>query len=96
MNSIDVVIIDKTGTVTEGKPSVEKVISATPGFSDEDILQKIISLNSSSEHPLAQATMRYGEEKNQTFFLFLTLKLLQEKVLPECWEIKSWHWAMKS
>lgn len=63
MNKIDVVIIDKTGTVTEGKPSVEKVISTTSDFSEEDILQKIISLNSSSEHPLAQATLRYGEEK---------------------------------
>ena len=60
MNSIDVVIIDKTGTVTEGKPSVEKVKSTASGVSDEDVLQKIISLNSSSEHPLAQATMRYG------------------------------------
>jgi Cu2+-exporting ATPase len=64
MNSIDIVIIDKTGTVTEGKPSVEKVISITPGVSDEDVLQKIISLNSSSEHPLAQATVRYGANKN--------------------------------
>jgi P-type Cu+ transporter len=63
MNAIDIVIIDKTGTVTEGKPSVEKVISASPDFSEEQILEKIISLNSSSEHPLAQATMRYGEEK---------------------------------
>lgn len=63
MNSIDVVIIDKTGTVTEGKPSVEKVKSTTSGVSDEDVLQKIISLNSSSEHPLAQATMRYGINK---------------------------------
>jgi P-type Cu+ transporter len=64
MNSIDVVIIDKTGTVTEGKPSVEKVISVSEGYSQDDILQKIISLNSSSEHPLAQATMRWGENKN--------------------------------
>jgi len=64
MNSIDIVIIDKTGTVTEGKPSVEKVISTTPWISDNDILQKIISLNSNSEHPLAQATMRYGDNKN--------------------------------
>jgi len=64
MNSIDIVIIDKTGTVTEGKPSVEKVISITPGISNEDALQKIISLNSSSEHPLAQATIRYGKNKN--------------------------------
>ncbi len=64
MNSIDIVIIDKTGTVTEGKPSVEKVISVIPGISDEDVLRKIISLNSSSEHPLAQATLRYGVDKN--------------------------------
>lgn len=64
MNAIDVVIIDKTGTVTEGKPSVEKVVSASSSFSEEDILRKIISLNSSSEHPLAQATMRYGAERN--------------------------------
>ena len=83
MSSIDVVIIDKTGTVTEGKPSVEKVVSATSGLSDNDVLQKIISLNSSSEHPLAQATMRYGENKNMTFFQFLILKQLQEKALPE-------------
>ncbi len=34
MNSIDVVIIDKTGTVTEGKPSVEKVFSIIPGISE--------------------------------------------------------------
>jgi len=64
MNSIDIVIIDKTGTVTEGKPSVEKVISITPEISEGEIIQKIISLNSSSEHPLAQATMRYGATKN--------------------------------
>jgi heavy metal translocating P-type ATPase len=64
MSSIDIVIIDKTGTVTEGKPSVEKVISSMPGISDDEVLQKIISLNSSSEHPLAQATVRYGASKN--------------------------------
>lgn len=63
MNEIDVVIIDKTGTVTEGKPSVEKIISVNPDFSEMDILEKIVALNSSSEHPLAQATLRYGEEK---------------------------------
>jgi heavy metal translocating P-type ATPase len=64
MNAIDIVVIDKTGTVTEGKPSVEKVVSTNPDVTENDILQNIISLNSSSEHPLAQATLRYGEEKN--------------------------------
>ena len=63
MNDIEILIVDKTGTLTEGKPSVEKIISANSKYSENDILQKIISLNSSSEHPLAQATLRYGEEK---------------------------------
>ncbi|MEX2594122.1 MAG: heavy metal translocating P-type ATPase [Anditalea sp.] len=62
-NKIDVVITDKTGTITEGKPSVEKVVGASANFSEEEILQKIASLNSSSEHPLAQATLRYAEKK---------------------------------
>ena len=63
MNDIEILIVDKTGTLTEGKPSVEKVVSANTKYPEDDILQKIISLNSSSEHPLAQATLRYGEEK---------------------------------
>ncbi|SMO72298.1 copper-transporting P-type ATPase [Solitalea koreensis] len=62
MNKMDVLIIDKTGTITEGKPSVEKIVSADSEFSENDILQKIVSLNSSSEHPLAQAVIHYGEE----------------------------------
>jgi heavy metal translocating P-type ATPase len=64
MNAIDIVVIDKTGTVTEGKPSVEKVVSTSSNVTEDDLLQKIISLNSSSEHPLAQATLRFGEERH--------------------------------
>jgi P-type Cu+ transporter len=64
MSTIDVVIIDKTGTITEGKPSVEKIISTDARFSEYEIIQKIISINGHSEHPLAQATIRYGKEKN--------------------------------
>lgn len=63
MNAIDVLLIDKTGTVTEGKPSVEKVVSIVPNFTEDTILEKVVSLNSSSEHPLAQATLRYGREQ---------------------------------
>lgn len=62
-NKVDIVIIDKTGTVTEGKPSVEKVVSTSSEFSEKDILEMIASVNSSSEHPLAEATMRYAEEQ---------------------------------
>lgn len=62
MSDIDVVVIDKTGTVTEGRPSVEKVVAAS-GYSKEEVLQNIANLNAHSEHPLASATMRYSNEQ---------------------------------
>src|SRR5690554_5981054 len=63
LNKIDVLIIDKTGTITEGKPSVEK-IGVSKDVSEEEVLQYIASLNKLSEHPLADATVKYAEEKN--------------------------------
>ena len=65
MDKIDTLIIDKTGTITEGKPSVEKVVSASDGDA-EKLLQYIVSLNQQSEHPLADATVNYGKAKNVT------------------------------
>ena len=62
LNKIDVLIIDKTGTITEGKPSVEKV-GSSEGYSEDEVLQYIVSLNQNSEHPLADATVKYGKEK---------------------------------
>lgn len=64
MNSIDVVVIDKTGTVTEGKPSVEKVFTGDHVFSEDDIIRRMVALNSHSEHPLAQAMLRYAAARN--------------------------------
>jgi Cu+-exporting ATPase len=64
MNKIDVIVIDKTGTITEGKPSVEKIVSTNKDFSEKLILESVLALNKNSEHPLAQATIRYAEEKN--------------------------------
>ncbi len=66
MNKIDTLIVDKTGTLTEGKPSVEKVVSEE-GFKEDEVLQQIASLNKYSEHPLAEAIVKYGKEKNITF-----------------------------
>lgn len=63
LNKIDVLIIDKTGTITEGKPSVEKV-GSFGNYSEEEVLQYIASLNQNSEHPLADATVKYGKENN--------------------------------
>ena len=65
MNKVDTLIVDKTGTITEGKPSVEKVIAMDDSLS-KDLLQYISSLNQYSEHPLAEAVVKYGKENNIT------------------------------
>ncbi len=66
MNKVDVLIIDKTGTITEGKPSVEKVVSIDSELSEDEVLQYIASINAMSEHPLAEATVKYAKEKTVT------------------------------
>lgn len=63
MNKVDTLIVDKTGTITEGKPMVEKVGTFSNSIRENNILKWIIALNSNSEHPLAQATVVYGKEK---------------------------------
>jgi len=60
---------------------LKRLSAFTPEISEEEILQKIISLNSSSEHPLAQATMRYGATKNIEILSVSDLKLYPEKAL---------------
>jgi len=63
MNKVDTLIVDKTGTITEGKPSVEKVI-ATDSIDETILVHYITSLNQYSEHPLAEAIVNYGKLKN--------------------------------
>ncbi|MFV8341709.1 heavy metal translocating P-type ATPase [Flavobacterium sp. XS2P39] len=61
MNKVNVLITDKTGTITEGKPSVEKIYAA--GNQEDILLQSIASLNQYSEHPLAQAVVNFAKAK---------------------------------
>ncbi len=63
MNKVDVLITDKTGTITEGKPSLEKVISYN-NVEEKDLLQMSASLNSQSEHPLAEAIVHKAKSDN--------------------------------
>ncbi|WP_027330542.1 heavy metal translocating P-type ATPase [Marinimicrobium agarilyticum] len=56
MEKVDTVVVDKTGTLTEGKPQVTKVVPAE-GFSDEDLMSLAAGLEKGSEHPLAQAIL---------------------------------------
>ncbi len=59
---IECVVLDKTGTVTTGEPTVCDVIAAD-GVYEEELLSVAYSLEAKSSHPLAQAVVRYAEEK---------------------------------
>lgn len=57
---VDFVVLDKTGTVTEGKPQVTDICPAE-GISEKDLLQAAVSLEQKSEHPLAKAVCERAE-----------------------------------
>ncbi|WP_281323252.1 heavy metal translocating P-type ATPase [Flavobacterium aestivum] len=61
MNKVNVLITDKTGTITEGKPSVEKIYVTNK--EEVEVLQLIASLNKHSEHPLAEAIVDFAKAK---------------------------------
>lgn len=62
MAKVNVLITDKTGTITQGKPSVEKVYVLTSG-QELELLRLAATLNQSSEHPLAAAILSYAAEQ---------------------------------
>jgi len=62
MEKIDTLVVDKTGTLTEGKPRLMSVIACN-NFSEEEVLYLGASLERASEHPLAAAIVKGAEEK---------------------------------
>jgi Cu+-exporting ATPase len=65
LEKVDTLVVDKTGTLTEGKPRLVSV-EATAGFDKDDLLQLASSLERASEHPLAEAIVRGAEERGMT------------------------------
>ena len=59
---VDTLIVDKTGTLTEGRPRFERTIAA-PGFTDDEVLRLAASLDQGSEHPLAMALVAAARDK---------------------------------
>jgi Cu+-exporting ATPase len=57
MEKIDTLVVDKTGTLTEGRPRLVSV-SAAEGFTEADVLRVAASLERASEHPLAAAILQ--------------------------------------
>jgi Cu+-exporting ATPase len=62
LEKVDTLVVDKTGTLTEGKPRLSAVIAAE-GFEEAQLLQAIASLEKASEHPLAAAILAGAREK---------------------------------
>jgi len=65
MERIDTLVVDKTGTLTEGKPKVVSIVPA-PGFHEDDVLRLAASVEKASEHPLALAIVAAAAERKLT------------------------------
>ncbi|MCB1025229.1 MAG: heavy metal translocating P-type ATPase, partial [Acidobacteria bacterium] len=64
LEKVNAIIVDKTGTLTEGKPKLQKVIpNKSLGLSEDDLLRFVASLEKFSEHPLAEAIVAGAEER---------------------------------
>jgi Cu+-exporting ATPase len=63
MEKIDTLVVDKTGTLTEGKPKVVAVVPAA-GFEEKEVLRLAASLEKASEHPLALAIVAAAQERS--------------------------------
>jgi Cu+-exporting ATPase len=62
MEQVDTVVVDKTGTLTEGRPALTTVVPETP-IDEPTLLRLVASLEKVSEHPLAEAIVRGAEER---------------------------------
>ena len=62
LEKVDTLVVDKTGTLTEGRPVVEKIVPG-PGFTEDAVLRLAASLERGSEHPLAAAILRAAAER---------------------------------
>jgi Cu2+-exporting ATPase/Cu+-exporting ATPase len=63
LHKVDTVIVDKTGTITIGKPTLVNIQNLST-FTDDEFVSIIASLEKKSEHPIAHAVVSYAEEKN--------------------------------
>ena len=61
MEKVDTLVVDKTGTLTEGRPSLTRVV-ASPGFDSDEVLRLAASVERASEHPLAAAVVHAAEQ----------------------------------
>ncbi|MEM5318088.1 heavy metal translocating P-type ATPase [Paraburkholderia sp. JHI869] len=67
LKKVDTLIVDKTGTLTEGKPAFDRIVPAA-GFTEEDVLRDAASIDQGSEHPLAHAIVAEARRRGMKLF----------------------------
>ena len=92
MNKVNTLVIDKTGTLTEGKPSVSEVFTFG-NRSEKDLLQVLYSLNQHSEHPLAKATNAYTQAQGATPLPFTNFEALAGRGVKASYEEKNYFFG---
>ena len=92
MNKVNTLVIDKTGTLTEGKPSVSEVFTFG-NRSEKDLLQVLYSLNQHSEHPLAKATNAYTQAQGATPLPFTNFEALAGRGVKASYEGKNYFFG---
>ena len=92
MNHVNTLVVDKTGTLTEGKPSVSRVLTFG-NTTEKDLLQTLYSLNKHSEHPLAKATNTYAQAQGITSLPFTHFEALTGRGVKATFEGKDYFFG---
>lgn len=78
-SKINYLLLDKTGTLTEGKFQVRKYDSLSKGYDSEEIIKLIASLEQDSNHPIAQSILQFAKEKHLNLYSLSSSKTLDGK-----------------
>ena len=92
MKQVDTLIIDKTGTLTAGKPSVSKLIPFAD-YSEQALLPILYGINKDSEHPLAKATNTYAAQQGATPLAMTGFKALAGRGVTASYDGKNYYFG---
>lgn len=92
LHQVDTLVVDKTGTLTEGKPSVNEVLNFSD-IGEKELLNTLYSLNQHSEHPLAKATNTYTAAQGASALPFTNFETLSGKGVKAIYQAKSYYFG---
>ncbi len=92
LHQVDTLVVDKTGTLTEGKPSVKEVLNFSD-IGEKELLNILFSLNQHSEHPLAKATNTYTTAQGASALPFTNFETLSGKGVKAIYQGKSYYFG---